>query len=188
MPPKIRITREMILDAAYQIVRSSGIERLTTRTISEQLNCSTQPVLYHFSTTEEIRQAVYERADQFHSDYILPKGQHKNPLMELGLNYVRFGHEEPMLFRFLFQTNHFSGFSLKELMEHPGLTELLRIVSAQTGCREENAKEMFFQLFVAAHGCASLLANNAMEYDEAAIEQTLRRAFLVANQQEDAGK
>ena len=34
------------------------------------------------------------------------------------------------------------------------------------GCGETDAREMFLLFFVAVHGYASLLANNAMEYDE----------------------
>ncbi|MBP5279337.1 MAG: TetR/AcrR family transcriptional regulator, partial [Erysipelotrichaceae bacterium] len=90
MPPKTRITREMILDAGLAIIREKGHENLNARSIASYLKCSTQPVLYSFKTVDEIRDAVYEIADSYHSEYIMPKGTNKDPLLELGLNYVRF--------------------------------------------------------------------------------------------------
>lgn len=178
MPPKVKINEQMIIDAAFDIVQKYGVEKLTARAISKKLNCSTQPVLYHFSTIEEIKKAVYEKADQYHTNYIMPKGIKKmSPFMELGLNYIRFGYEERILFRFLFQTNQFTGFRLDDLMDNPELHEMLGMVSSETGCEEQDAKEIFLNLFVCAHGCASLLANNAMEYEEERFEKILLNSF-----------
>ena len=67
MPPKARITREMILDAAYAIAREQGTEQINARTISARLGCSTQPVLYHFDHIEDIRREVYRMADAYHA-------------------------------------------------------------------------------------------------------------------------
>ncbi len=178
MPPRVKITEEMIIEAAFSIVQSEGVEKLTVRGISQKLKCSTQPVLYQFSTIEDIKKAVYEKADLFHSEYIMPKGNRDlNPLMELGVNYIRFGYEESRLFRFLFQTNQFTGFRMDDLIDNPGLVEVLHMVSLAMECDEKTAKEIFLQLFITAHGCASLLANNAMEYEEEKFKRILLNTF-----------
>ena len=106
MPPKPKITKDMILDASFEIVREQGHEMLNVRAIAAKLKCSTQPVMYNFKTIEEIRTQTYKRADEYHSAYIMPRGKScDDPLLELGMNYIRFGYEEKNLFRFLFQTN-----------------------------------------------------------------------------------
>ena len=73
MPPKSRVTRQMVADASFEVIRESGHEKLNARTIAETLNCSTQPVLYNFRTVDEIREAAYEVADQYHTAFIMPK-------------------------------------------------------------------------------------------------------------------
>ena len=50
MPAKVKATKEMIIDAAFAIARETGAENINARTVSERLNCSTQPVMYHFAT------------------------------------------------------------------------------------------------------------------------------------------
>lgn len=50
MPPKAKITKDMIIDAAFEIARETGAENINARTVSKKLNCSTQPVMYHFAT------------------------------------------------------------------------------------------------------------------------------------------
>ena len=44
MPPKPKITREMVIDAAFEVARETGAENINARTVSKKLNCSTQPV------------------------------------------------------------------------------------------------------------------------------------------------
>ena len=117
MPPKVKITRDMIIDAAFDIIRNEGSENLNARNIAARLNCSTQPVLYSFKTVDEIREAVYRKADEYHTSFILPKKTDKEPMLAMGLNYVRFGHEERNLFRFLFQSDKFTGMDIKTLSE-----------------------------------------------------------------------
>ena len=57
MPARIKVTKEMIVDAAFAIARETGAENINARTVSEKLNCSTQPVMYHFATIEELKKA-----------------------------------------------------------------------------------------------------------------------------------
>ncbi len=183
MPPKPKVNKQMVLDAAFAIVREQGHEIINARTIAKKLGCSTQPVMYNFKTIEEIRKETYKIADEYHTEYIMPKGSRGlNPLLELGLNYIRFGHEEKNLFCFLFQTNSFSGFNMEALMSEPGLMKILQMVSGETGCDLQEAKVVFFNLFVSAHGLASLLANNAMDYEEESFQKVLENTYYnIAN-------
>lgn len=176
MPPKVKITREMIQDAAFELARKDGAEVVNARSISKLLGCSTQPVLYHFKSMEEIRKAVYMKADQFHSEYIMAVAG-EEPMMEIGLNYIRFANREKNLFRLLFQSGEFSGANLSVLMDEPELAPILKVLGRETGLSENQAKKAFRSLFLFAHGYASMLANNDMEYDEEVIKGDMCTIF-----------
>ena len=178
MPPRVKISKEMVTDASVEIIRKYGHESLNVRAIAEYLNCSTQPVLYSFRTVDEIREAAYETADQYHTAFIMPKETDRNPMLALGLNYVRFGYEEKNLFRFLFQTNKFGGMDVAALMNSPALSGILEVMAAGLHCGTKEAGEMFLAFFCAAHGLASLMANNAMGYDEAQSRKMLEDVFF----------
>lgn len=177
MPPKVKVTKQMILDASLEVIRKDGHESLSARTIAEYLKCSTQPVLYNFKTVDEIREAVYQIADDYHSAYIMPKESDENPMLTMGLNYVRFGQEEKNLFRFLFQTNKFGGMDMEALFGNPALTDIILVMAKGIDCSEDEAREMFLTFFVIVHGLASLLANNAMEYNEEQSKKMLENVF-----------
>ena len=112
MPAKAKVTKEMIVDAAFAVARETGVENINARTVSERLHCSTQPVMYHFATIEELKRTVYAKADLYHSEYLMTmKKPPKGAALGIGMNYIRFAIEEPHLFRFLFPaTDHYVGF------------------------------------------------------------------------------
>ena len=178
MPPKVKIPKKMVADASFEVVRANGHENLNARTISEYLGCSTQPVLYTFKTVDEIREAAYEMADRYHTEYISPKETDADPMLALGLNYVRFGHEEKNLFRFLFQTDKFGGKDIGTLMSDPGLSGIMEVMAVGLKVNTEQARDMFLAFFCVAHGMASLLANNSMEYDEGQCKKMLENVFF----------
>ena len=118
MPAKAKVTKEMIVDAAFAIAREAGAENINARTVSERLHCSTQPVMYHFATMEELKRTVYAKADLYHSEYLMTmKKPPKGAALGIGMNYIRFAIEEPHLFRFLFQSDYFNGKTLLELID-----------------------------------------------------------------------
>ena len=178
MPPKTRITRDMIIDAAFEIIREKGHEQLNARSIADHLHCSTQPVLYSFRTVDEIRSAVYEKADAYHSQYIMPDEKDEDPMLALGLKYIRFGHEENSLFRFLFQTDQFGGMDIRTLMKNPELDFIVNIMAEEMKCDKKKARERFLSFFCLVHGLASLMANNSMKYDKKQCQKMLEEMFL----------
>ena len=190
MAPKPRVTREMIMDAAVAVIRSSGVEAVNARTVAGRLGCSTQPVLYHFSSMEELKRAVYAQADRLHTDYLMRSGGERDPLLEIGLNYIRFAIEEPGLFRFLFQSGYARETSLTEMIDSPELTPVLSAMGEGLGMDGERTKKVFLTAALFAHGYASLIANNNLRFDEDTVAADLERAFtgaVMAVKQEKIG-
>ncbi len=177
MPPKSRITRDMILQAAVEVVRQNGFESVNARTVSQQLHCSTQPVMYHFSTIDSLKRAAYTQVDRMHSEYMMRIPPDRDPILGIGLNYIRFAVEEPQLFRFLFQSGYAVENSLLEMIDSEELTPVLAVMQAGVGLSMEKTKDIFLTVSLFAHGYASIIANNALEYDEALIAAHLERAW-----------
>lgn len=98
MPAIAKVTKEMIVDAAFEIAKEMGAENITARTVSQKLGCSTQPVLYHFKTIEDVRIAAHKKASEFHIDYVTNlSGKYERPMLEVGMRYIQFAVEEKNL-------------------------------------------------------------------------------------------
>lgn len=180
MPPKSKISREMIIAAAYEIVRESGECNLNARNIAQKLKCSTQPVLYVFKTMDEIRECVYQKADEYHSEYLMKISDCDNAMSSIWKNYIRFSVDEKNLFRFLFQSNAFSG-RIQGLIDDERLLPILQMMSEGLKMEVSKVKKLFSALYYPIHGIASLLANNSMQYEEKEFEEIInmiRRGIL----------
>ena len=188
MPPKVRITKDIIRDAAVEVVRQSGFENINARTVSALLHCSTQPVIYHFSTIENLKRAAYEKADQMHSEYMMRIRPGQEPVLGIGLNYIRFAVEEPQLFRFLFQSGYAKESNLPEMVDSEELIPVLAAMRETSGLSMRKIKEVFITVALFAHGYASIIANNHLEFDEKLIAEHLEHAWngavLAAEQEE----
>ena len=176
MPPKPRITREMIVDAAFQLVRDRGFEKITAQSVAQELGCSTQPVMSHFKKVEELRITVAEKADRYHSAYLMEIAG-ETPMLEIGLNYIRFAREEQHLFHLLFQSGAYSGTSLWDSLDSPELQPILELFSREADLSLPDAKKAFKALFLVVHGYASMFASNEMDYDETEIKEDLNIIF-----------
>ncbi len=179
MPAIAKVTKEMIIDAAFEIAKEMGAENITARTVSQKLGCSTQPVLYHFKTIEDVRIAAHKKAGEFHISYVTNiSGKYERPMLEVGMRHIQFAVEEKNLFRFLFHSNYYTGVSLSDWLTGKNFDSLFPILERQAKVDKQQAYNIFSQIFLVTHGIASLLANNAMAYDEAYCIKTLSNAYF----------
>ena len=169
MPKRPVTTRDEMIEGAFRLIRRKGLSALTARNLAEELGCSTQPIMYQFPNLKELRDLAYERADRFHTDYITKE----DDLLEIGMRYIRFASEEKELFRFLFQSGHFDGNSITELTHGSVTDSIIRAAAKDLKMSEEEVPDRFEVLFAMVHGYASLIANNALEYDEESMREKL---------------
>ena len=101
-------------------------------------------------------------------------------MLAIGMNYIKFAIDERNLFRFLFQSNEFSGVSMLDLLDSEELLPLLTVLQNELDMSMEDTKEVFSTLFIFAHGYASLYANNTMIYDERNVMNALENIFFGA--------
>jgi len=167
----------MVIEAAFEVARAEGIENVNARTVSQKLGCSTQPVMYHFATIEDMKKAAYERVDRFQMEYLMRIRPQENVVLGIGLNYIRFALEEPYLFRFLFQSGFAAEKNVLEIADSEGAKPILSAMQTAMGLNREQTEEVFITLAMFVHGYASIIANNAWEYDENTAKIYLKRVY-----------
>ncbi|MDD3214216.1 MAG: TetR/AcrR family transcriptional regulator, partial [Eubacteriales bacterium] len=130
MPPKARITKDMIVNAAFELTEAEGIGMVNARSIAKRLSCSTQPILYYFLGMDEVKKAVYQKADDFHTAFITDvQGKYPNSLLEIGMRYIEFAVTYKELFKFLFQSDQFAGRDLSEIIAAEELLPVLQMMA-----------------------------------------------------------
>lgn len=176
MPPKIKITREDIINAAVDIVKKEGAQAMNARTIAAKLNCSTQPVFSNFATMDELRFAVVEKIDELCQEYMcreVEKGEF--PAYKAnGMAYIRFAKEEKELFKLLYMRDR----SNEKIPETSELNDKMEaFVQSNTGLDITDAKLFHLEMWACVHGIATMVATNFIDLDWELISQMLTDTY-----------
>ena len=128
--------------------------------------------MYHFKTIEDLKKATYQKADEYHTTY-LSRIEGDNPMLGIGMAYIRFAADEPCCFASCFNPTAFQEKGIVELIDDEALEPILTIFSQGIQIDMIKTKEIFRILFLFVHGYASMLANNTISFDEKSIANDL---------------
>ncbi len=176
MPPKVKVTKEDIINAAVDIVRNSGAQAINARIIASKLNCSTQPVFSNFATMDDLRLSVVEKADILCQEYMRREAESgKFPAYKAsGMAYIRFAKEEKELFKLLYMRDR-SGETIPESSELGNKME--SVVQSNTGLNNADAKLFHLEMWAYVHGIAAMLATGFVDLDFALVSRMLTDAY-----------
>lgn len=176
MPPKVRITKDDIINTAVDIVRSSGANAVNARVIAKELKCSTQPIFSNFSTMEALRHAVVAAADSLYQHYVRRETETgEYPAYKAsGMAYIRFAKEEKELFKLLYMRDRSAEKDGKETEEYK---QLLKVVQESTGFSGDTAKRFHLEMWAFVHGIGVMIATNYLELEWELVSQMLTDAY-----------
>lgn len=178
MPTKVRITKNMILDTAFDIARSGGIEDVSNREIASRLGCSIRPIYYQFKNTDELKGELYAKIEKYFYTYLMDNMRDDiPPYKQVGINYIRFAREESHFFRILFmsETNLLPmGFVTKD---EDDFRKLAKFIKFSTKLSDDDIKTFHVRMWLFAHGIASLVASNTVVFSDTQIEKLLSYEF-----------
>ena len=175
MPPKQRITREMILERSFAMFSREGMEAVNARSVAKALNCSTQPIFSYYAGMEDLKTTLEQKANETFDQAIKAAGDQADPVVRLCVAYVRFAAQEPRLFAHLFmrldaeQTRVFPDAALRE--------EIAQQECASAGLSPEQAQALIDRMTVCAHGLATLLASGRTAFPPEQAEKLLAEAY-----------
>ena len=157
MARKESITKQMISDVAFQMVREEGLQGITARHVAERANCSTQPIFRSFPGMEELTQEVYDMAIAFFRNYYRTYPQTESvPFCNMGMACISFAKEEKELFRLLFAPKEQKK-SLYEILN--GSTENVKSEIQKAiaiGCTDPSGLFMKMWIFIYGVACMTM--------------------------------
>lgn len=62
MPPKVRISKEKILETSLKMIIDEGYQAVNIKSVAQKLGCSTQPVSWHFGNMDNFREELLNTA------------------------------------------------------------------------------------------------------------------------------
>ena len=168
MARKETITKDEILNAAFQMTRQEGISQVSARTLAAKAGCSTQPIFRVYKNMEELSAELFNKAIAFFNDYFanFPKTS-DTPFVNLGMAYIRFAQDEQQLFKLIFMSENRYGKSLYDLLNGENGSVVKEINNAKVyGCKDPGGMFMRMWIFIHGSACMSLTGDYDLQEDD----------------------
>ncbi len=163
MPPKQRITKNMILDGAFAVFRRDGMASVNARSVAREIGCSTQPIFSYYSGMKELKGDIEEQAYGLFAERVQPALKSDHTLLACAQAYIDFAKDEPSLFCHLFILTGRGVHALDSDQIVP--RQLFAETAKAYSLDEEKAKTLCLTVCAYAHGMAAVLATGAFSLD-----------------------
>ena len=178
MSKEVKITKDMILEAAFDIVREKGLEEVSNRSIAKRLECSIRPIYYQFNNSDELKKELYNKIEKYFYKYIMDNMIDNIPYYrQVGINYIKFAREEKNFFKILFMSKSDylpEGFVSKS---EDDFKEISKLIKMSTKLNDDDIKSFHIKMWMLTHGIATLLATDTVLLTEEQISNLLSSQF-----------
>lgn len=178
MSTKIKISKDMILDAAFDIVRKDGMEKLSNRELANRLKCSIRPIYYQFENVQQMQKELYAKIEHYFYKFILDNMVEEIPkYKQVGINYIKFAQKEKRLFQILFMSD--IGLTPDAFVSKAGedYQEVEKLIRISTNIKDEDIKEFHTKMWFFCHGIATLVASDTIKLTDKQIQDLLSYEF-----------
>ena len=175
MPPKVKITKEDIIQTAMTLIREGEEASLNARGIAAALGCSTQPVFSNFATMDELQQAVIAAAYEHYLGFLVREVENGAypKYKAFGRGYIRFAKEERALFKLLFMRDRGG----EDLSPTPDFEASVDMIMKANGVTREQATRMHLEMWACTHGIATMIATSFLQLEDTLISEMLSDVY-----------
>lgn len=189
--PKQRITKEMVVNAAFEIARSDGMEQVMVKNIAEKIGCSVQPIYSYCKNMEGLRQDVTLKVCSFIGEYVQTHIDKDDIFETTGRAYIQFAKEEPHLFKIFILHRRNSIASLEDLYQSETNPHTAEFISKKLGISIGQAKKLHLNMLIYTIGLGTIFSvvTPGISTDEIYEQQEIAyKAFLSQTVREKDGK
>ena len=183
MARPVSFSKERIIAAAIELIRSNGPDSLSARNLTATLGSGVSPIFSSFGSMDGLMSAVLtEVQHQFHNR--IEAGFSLNPPFKgFGLAFVWFAMDEPQLYR-LIMSNPGQAASFEDYIDtHVGFKEeCLAAIGKSLGLQGRDAQMLYYQMLLVAMGLAQTCVEGGAQLNLGQVSEIFGknvRAFLM---------
>lgn len=176
MPPKQRITKEMLLEHAFKIAEEQGISEVTSRSVAKSIGCSIQPVFSQFKTMEELRQATFDYACDLFVKEILVYEEEPDFFAQTSKLVINLARKKPNLFYLLYLSNGFKGNGMLDVMMNYESNQKIVTKMAELYHLElDVCKNILLRSCLFLIGIGTMICVNNMEFEDKQVADMMKQ-------------
>lgn len=178
MPPKPKFTREQIVQAAYALARSEGIDAVMAREVGKRLGSTASPIFTVFSGMSELKQEVYLLAKRRCIEYLSEAFDYRPAFKAFGMRWIHFAIREPHLYALLILRGSAEGSCLTNDIIAALSDRVIGSIREAFGLNDAQARQLLNQMVIYASGLAAIQSGGMGQFSEEQISRAIGEACL----------
>ena len=181
MARKTQVSKEMILQAALEMLIRDGYSAINIKTLSKEIGCSTQPLVWHFESMAGLRKALAEYALNYANEKMRPCAQNgMDAFAGVGMAYINLAFDEPNLFQYLYMSGECElragGFDV--LVHAEANAAMVAQIADDLKMPKENVSSFFQNTMIYTHGLACFVASGVITSSKEEVIRMVRQDAL----------
>lgn len=179
--PKQRITKDMVVAAAFKIARQSGMESVLVKNIADELGCSVQPIYSYCKNMDGLREEVGNKARDFIKEYIISHIDKSDLFRSTGRAYIQLAKEEPHILKIFILQERRNISSLKDIYETETNPQITQAVAKDLDISVETAIQLYLNMLIYTIGLGTIfsVSSPGIPIDEIFLQQEQARQTFV---------
>lgn len=156
--PKQKITKDMVVDAAFQIARSQGMESVLVKNIANKIGCSVQPIYSYCHNMEGLKAEVIDRVNRFVTEYVTARLNRNDLFRSTGQAYIKLTKEEPHIFKLFILHKRTGISSLAEFYQSETNPEIAGFIAKQLNISPAQASLLHLHMLIYTIGIGTIFS------------------------------
>lgn len=183
MARPVTVTKERILSAALDLVRSGGPSALTARNLCTALGCGASAIFSSFGSVGGVRETVRKEARELYRKRVGAGFRLNPPFKGFGMAFIWFAMDEPRLFDLIMEAEQQPASFRDYVDSYIGFkAESLSAIKGTFGLQDDDAETLYYQLVLVALGLAFTCTRGGSPLSIPEVSEILGknvRAFLM---------
>jgi len=160
MGPKVKFTKDQVIDAAFELAKTEGIDNITIRKIAEKMGSSVAPIYVNFKNVDELIEHLIYRIIML-SQQLIKEEDTGKPFLDIAIASIRFAKEYSLIFRdFVMKNNNYTKDYDEKMI--PELIGMMREDPDLHGFTEDDLRMILLKMRIFQLGLSVMVANDLL--------------------------
>jgi len=178
MARKVQINKEIILQAALEMLIREGYSTVNIKSLAKEIGCSTQPIAWHFGNMDGLRKELSTYALAYANEKMRSSTNGMTAFTNVGIAYLDIAFDQPNLFRYLYMSGdsgYFAG-GFDVLTTAYDNATMVDQIALHLKIPKENVNTFFQNTMIYTHGLASFIASGIIKASKEEVAQMVNQA------------
>lgn len=175
MPSSPKISKQVMLETAFEMLKTDGYSAINIKTLAAKLGSSTQPISRHFGSMDGLRNELLDYCIGYLETVFSMRGETASEILYgIALGYIDLAFDNPNLYKYFYMSEEDGQRmgTIARSLRFNNFQKIVEMLAQEEGITARAANDYMNNLTFYVHGIASYVA---VEFVDTPKEEIMRQ-------------